>query len=155
MKSCLACALAALLSGEIQALSTGFGEAVDLANAGEVKIIGVTSDERVDAYADAPTMVEQGNDTTFVNWRGFFAAPGLPDDKLAMYQDALTKMYETSEWEEVRARNGWVELRLKSGAQGAHREFQRLRVRLMTMCLLKVVRAPPIRQRSIIRATPV
>ena len=42
-------AMAALLSGEIAALSTGFSEAVDLANAGEVKIIGVTSDARVDA----------------------------------------------------------------------------------------------------------
>lgn len=103
-------AMAALLSGEIAALSTGFSEAVDLANAGEVKIIGVTSDERVDAFPDAPTMVEQGIDTTFVNWRGFFAAPGLPDDKLAMYQDALTKMYDTAEWEEVRARNGWVNI---------------------------------------------
>ena len=40
-------AMAALLSGEITALSTGFSEAVDLANAGEVKIIGVTSDANV------------------------------------------------------------------------------------------------------------
>ena len=103
-------AMAALLSGEIKALSTGFSEAVALAQAGEVKIIGVTSDERVDAYADAPTMMEQGIDTTFVNWRGFFAAPGLPADKLAMYQDAIAKMYDTPEWEAVRARNGWVNI---------------------------------------------
>lgn len=103
-------AMAALLSGEIKALSTGFGEAVDLAKAGEVKIIGVTSDERVAAYDSAPTMKEQGVDTTFVNWRGFFAAPGLPADKLAAYQDAITKMYDTPEWEEVRARNGWVNI---------------------------------------------
>lgn len=103
-------AMAALLSGEIKALSTGFSEAVDLANAGEVKIIGVTSDERVDAFGDAMTMKEQGIDMTFVNWRGFFAAPGLPAEDLAAYQDAITKMYETPEWEEVRARNGWVNI---------------------------------------------
>ena len=103
-------AMAALLSGEIAALSTGFSEAVDLSNAGEVKIIGVTSDERVSAAPDAQTMMEQGIDTTFVNWRGFFAAPGLPEDKLAMYQDAIAKMYETDEWEAVRARNGWVNI---------------------------------------------
>ncbi len=103
-------AMAALLSGEIAALSTGFSEAVDLANAGEVKIIGVTSEDRVAAYADAPTMKEQGIDTSFVNWRGFFAAPGLPADQLAMYQEALTKMYDTPEWEAVRARNGWVNI---------------------------------------------
>ncbi|UWQ53381.1 tripartite tricarboxylate transporter substrate binding protein [Leisingera caerulea] len=103
-------AMAALLSGEIAALSTGFSEAIDLANAGEVKIIGVTSEERVDSYPDAPTMKEQRLDTTFVNWRGFFAAPGLPEDKLSAYQEALAKMYDTPEWEEVRARNGWVNI---------------------------------------------
>ncbi|MQQ09667.1 tripartite tricarboxylate transporter substrate binding protein [Epibacterium sp. SM1979] len=103
-------AMAALLSGEIAALSTGFSEAVDLAAAGEVKIIGVTSDDRVDAAPDAMTMKEQGIDTSFVNWRGFFAAPGLPEDKLATYQDAIAKMYDTPEWEAVRARNGWVNI---------------------------------------------
>lgn len=108
-------AMAALLSGEIAALSTGFSEAVDLANAGEVKIIGVTADDRVAAYGDAPTMQEQGIDATFVNWRGFFGAPGLPAEKVAAYQDALTKMYETPEWEAVRAQNGWVNIH-NSGA---------------------------------------
>ncbi len=103
-------AMAGLLSGEIRALSTGFSEAVTLAQQGEVRILGVTAPERVDAFADAPTMIEQGLDTTFVNWRGFFAAPGLPDDKLAMMQDAVAKMYDTPEWEEVRARNGWVNI---------------------------------------------
>ena len=103
-------AMAALLSGEIKALSTGFSEAVALAQAGEVKILGVTSDARVDAFADAPTMKEQGIDTNFVNWRGFFAAPGLPADTLAAYQDAIAKMYDTPEWEAVRSRNGWVNI---------------------------------------------
>ncbi|HID68687.1 MAG TPA: tripartite tricarboxylate transporter substrate binding protein, partial [Roseibacterium sp.] len=103
-------AMAALLSGEIAALSTGFSEAVDLANAGEVKIIGVTSDARVDAFKDAMTMKEQGIDVNFVNWRGFFAAPGLPEADLAAYQAAISKMYDTPEWEAVRARNGWVNI---------------------------------------------
>jgi len=103
-------AMAALLSGEIAALSTGFSEAVDLANAGEVKIIGVTAPERVSAYPDAPTMMEQGIETEFVNWRGFFGAPGMPAEQVAAYQDAIAKMYDTPEWEAVRARNGWVNI---------------------------------------------
>ncbi|WP_150526055.1 tripartite tricarboxylate transporter substrate binding protein [Roseibium sediminis] len=107
-------AMAGLLSGEIAALSTGFSEAIDLANAGEVKIIGVTSGDRVPAYPDAPTMKEQGLNTEFVNWRGFFGAPGLSADKVSAYQDAIAKMYDTPEWEEVRARNGWVNIH-KSG----------------------------------------
>ncbi|WP_293448742.1 tripartite tricarboxylate transporter substrate-binding protein [Planktotalea sp.] len=103
-------AMAALLSGEIAALSTGLSEAIELAKAGEVKIVGVTSDARVDAAPDAMTMTEQGIDTTFVNWRGFFGAPGLSVEKTAAYQDAIAKMYETPEWEAVRARNGWVNI---------------------------------------------
>jgi putative tricarboxylic transport membrane protein len=103
-------AMAGLLSGEIAALSTGLSEAIGLAEAGEVRILGITSPERVPAYDTAPTMKEQGIDTEFVNWRGFFAAPGLPDDKLAAYQDALAKMYDTPEWEAVRAANGWVNI---------------------------------------------
>ncbi|WP_299629328.1 tripartite tricarboxylate transporter substrate binding protein [uncultured Tateyamaria sp.] len=103
-------AMAGLLSGEIQALSTGFSEAVALATQGEVRILGVTADARVGAFEDAPTMMEQGLDTTFVNWRGFFAAPGIDDAQLAAFQSALSSMYDTPEWEEVRARNGWVNI---------------------------------------------
>ncbi|PUB11866.1 putative tricarboxylic transport membrane protein [Yoonia sediminilitoris] len=103
-------AMAALLSGEIKALSTGFSEAVDLANQGEVKIIGITADARVDAAPEAMTMMEQGIDTTFVNWRGFFGAPRMSDEKLAQYQAAIAAMYDTEEWEAVRARNGWVNI---------------------------------------------
>jgi putative tricarboxylic transport membrane protein len=43
-------AMAGLLSGEIDALSTGFSEAIALADAGEVRILGVTAPERVPAY---------------------------------------------------------------------------------------------------------
>jgi putative tricarboxylic transport membrane protein len=102
--------MAGLLSGEVVAVSTGFSEAVELARAGEVRIIGVTADERVATYDEAPTMQEQGNDTTFVNWRGFFAAPGLSDEDLAAYQGALAAMYDTEEWAAVRDRNGWVDI---------------------------------------------
>ncbi len=103
-------AMAGLLSGEVVAISTGFSEAIALAEAGEAKIIGVTSSERVDTMPDAMTLKEQGIDVEFVNWRGLFAAPGLPQDKLTVYQEVLTAMYDTPEWEEVRARNGWVNI---------------------------------------------
>ncbi|NKC12117.1 MAG: tripartite tricarboxylate transporter substrate binding protein [Gammaproteobacteria bacterium] len=103
-------AMAALLSGEIHALSTGFSEAVGMAKAGEARIIAVTSAQRVPAFMDAPTLKEQGYDAEFVNWRGFFAAPGLPADKRDLYIAALGKMYDTPEWEAVRARNGWVNI---------------------------------------------
>jgi putative tricarboxylic transport membrane protein len=103
-------AMAALLSGEIQVLSTGFSEAVELARADEVRIIGVTAPDRVPAYEEAPTFMEQGYEVEFVNWRGFFGPPGLPEERRQAYIALFEAMYETPEWEEVRARNGWVEI---------------------------------------------
>ncbi len=103
-------AMAGLLSGEIDALSTGFSEAIALAEQGEVRILGVTAPERVPAYTEAATFAEQGIDAQFVNWRGFFAAPNLPEDKLVAYQEMLGAMLETPEWEEVRARMGLVNI---------------------------------------------
>ena len=55
----------------------------------------MTANARIDAYKDAPTMQEQAIDTTFVNWRGFFTAPGLPAEQLAAYQAAIAAMYDT------------------------------------------------------------
>ncbi len=104
-------AMAGLLSGEIMALATGFGEAIALARQGEVTILCVTSEARVAAANHTPTCNEAGSiGTSFVNWRGFFAAPGLPADKKAAYIQALEKMYDTPEWQAVRDRNGWVDI---------------------------------------------
>ncbi|WP_349358896.1 tripartite tricarboxylate transporter substrate-binding protein [Stappia sp.] len=104
-------AMAGLLSGEIQALSTGFGEAIELAKQDQVRILCVTSAERLPAATDVPTCIEAGAaGAEFVNWRGFFGAPGLSAEKQKAYIDAFTKMYDTPEWETVRARNGWVNI---------------------------------------------
>ena len=103
-------AMAGLLSGEIKALSTGFSEALALARQGEVDILCVTAAERVADAPEYPTCKEGGAAAEFVNWRGFFGPPGLSDAQTQAYADVLTQMYETAEWEEVRARNGWVEI---------------------------------------------
>ena len=104
-------AMAGLLSGEIKALATGFGEAIELSRQGEVNILCVTSAARLPASQDTPTCDEAGSKgTEFVNWRGFFAAPELPDDKKAGFIAALESMYDTPEWQAVRDRNGWVDI---------------------------------------------
>lgn len=103
-------AMAGLLSGEIQALSTGLGEALDLQKQGQVSILCVTATERVADAPDVSTCTEAGNPAEFVNWRGFFGPPGLSEEKQAQYVVALKEMYDTDEWETVRARNGWVEI---------------------------------------------
>ena len=103
-------AMASLLSGEISVLSTGLSEAIALADAGEVRILATTASEQVPAAPNAKTLKQQGVDVEFVNWRGFFAAPNLPEAKRLQYINALEAMYKTPEWETVRAQNGWVNI---------------------------------------------
>lgn len=102
-------ATAALLSGETQLLSTGLGEVLEMSKSGQVKILAVTAPKRLPAAPDVPTLTEYGNETVFANWRGFFAAPGTSKEKIAEYNQALNKMYGTSEWAVVRDRNGWID----------------------------------------------
>ncbi|EFP95711.1 tripartite tricarboxylate transporter substrate binding protein [Vibrio caribbeanicus] len=102
-------ATAALLSNETPLLSTGLGEVLEMSKSGQVKILAVTAPKRLTAAPDVPTLTEFGNPTVFANWRGFFAAPGTPQKKIAQYNEVLEKMYQKPEWVKVRDRNGWID----------------------------------------------
>ena len=102
-------ALASLLSGETQLLSTGFSEVVQLAASGQVRILAITSPTRVAVAPDIPTLNEFGNRFVFANWRGFFAAPGVDSAKVDEWVAMLKAMYATKEWQQVRDRNGWID----------------------------------------------
>ncbi len=99
-----------LLSGETQLLSTGLSEALALAEQGEVRILAMTAADRLDHAPDVPTISEQGVDLVFTNWRGFFGAPGLSEDRVREFQDLLSRMYDTEEWEEIRLQRVWSNL---------------------------------------------
>jgi putative tricarboxylic transport membrane protein len=100
-------ALAGLLTGEIDILSTGLGEVLDKHKNGELRIIGITSEEPIDGI---PSFKSLGVDAYFANWRGFFGAPNLPQEKIDAFAKVFADMYKTKEWEDVRARNGWTNL---------------------------------------------
>ena len=101
-------ALAGLLSGETQILSTGLGEVMGARD--QVNIIGITAPERVGDAPDVPTLKEQGFDVQFVNWRGFFGPPGMSGSKRNEIAKMLGDVQKTPEWEAVRKRNAWVNI---------------------------------------------
>lgn len=102
-------AMAALLSGETELLSTGLGEVLEMSKNGQVRVLAVTAPERLPAAPNIPTLKEYGNETVFANWRGFFAAPGTSQEKLDEWNQTLSKMYKTEQWATVRDRNGWID----------------------------------------------
>ncbi|MBL4831977.1 MAG: tripartite tricarboxylate transporter substrate binding protein [Aliivibrio sp.] len=102
-------AMAAVLSGETPLLSTGLGEVLEMSKSGQVRILAITAPERLAAAPNVPTLKEMGNDTVFANWRGFFAAPGISQEKIDGFNKVLSKMYKTDQWVTVRDRNGWID----------------------------------------------
>ena len=106
-------AMVGLLSRETQMLSTGLSEAIALAEQGEVRILAMTAAERLPGFETVPTLKEQGVDAEFINWRGFFAAPGADTATVEGRQALLRAMYDTPEWETIRSTRGWTELYLE------------------------------------------
>ena len=109
-------AMAGLLTGECDALSTGLSEAIEMHRAGEVRILAITAPQRLTELPDVRTLTETGLPLTFANWRGFFAAPGLTEQRYKQMINTVEAVVETSEFEEIRSRNGWSRLQLSDQA---------------------------------------
>lgn len=104
-------AMAGLLSGEVQALASGYGEVVDLARQGWVHIVCIAAQRRLSMAPDTPTCDEAGaSGAVFVNWRGFFTAPQPDEQRAEHYRALLAEMQRTEAWQTVRDRYGWVDL---------------------------------------------
>ena len=103
-------ALAGFLTGEADVLSTGFSEVLEYHRAGRLRIIAVSAPQRVAGLPDIATFIDQGVAFEFVNWRGFFAAPGISSQAADEYSNLLRTMQTTTVWEELRRRNGWQNL---------------------------------------------
>jgi len=100
---------AQVLGGHIDLFSTGLSEIQALIESGDLKALGQTAPHRVGEgiVAEIPTCVEQGINATFVNWRGLFGPPEMPEYAVNYWRDTLKKMRVTPEWAEARKTNGW------------------------------------------------
>lgn len=102
-------AVAQVLGGHVDLISTGLGDVVQLVKSGNLRALAQTADKRVGegVIADIPTVKEQGIDTTFENWRGLFGPKDMPEYAVTYWGNTLKNMVETPEWAEARTRNGW------------------------------------------------
>lgn len=105
-------ALAALLGGHIDIYSTGMAEIVGPLEAGDIRALAITSPTRIadGPLAQVPTLKEQGIDAVFINWRGIFGIPNMPEAAKAFMEDALKKLSETKAWKDICKHNGWTEV---------------------------------------------
>jgi putative tricarboxylic transport membrane protein len=100
--------LAGILGGDVAFAATGIGEVTESAEAGEVRILAVTSEEAVEGV-DAPTLTDEGVDLVFANWRGIVAPGGLSDEDTQKWIDAVTEMHDSDAWTKALEDNGWTD----------------------------------------------
>lgn len=98
--------LTALLGKKIAAGTSGLGEFTDQIEAGQLRVLAVSGDQRVDGV-DAPTLTESGIDLTFTNWRGILAPPGISDEDRQAMVKVLENMHATPAWKDALVKNGW------------------------------------------------
>jgi tripartite-type tricarboxylate transporter receptor subunit TctC len=102
---------AALLGNQVDAAMTNigpvFGEIENL------KVLGVTSDERVSFLPDVPTFRELGVDVVTSVERVFMAPKGVPEDRLEVLRDGFREIWHNPDFqarmEELRFGMAWLD----------------------------------------------
>ena len=101
--------LAQLLGGHVDIVSAGIGDVMGLVESGDVRVLGITADQRVGSgiVAEMPTCIEQGIPATFYNWRGIFGPKDMPEEAREFWENTLAELVLTQEWADTCEKYGW------------------------------------------------
>nr|WP_312971374.1 tripartite tricarboxylate transporter substrate binding protein [Pseudomonas sp.] len=95
----------ALLGGHIQVASTDIADSVPHVQAGDMRILAVLADQRLEGpvVADIPTAKEQGYDVTWPVIRGFYLGPKVSDEAYAWWKNAFDTLLASEDFAKLRA----------------------------------------------------
>lgn len=85
-------AVAALLGGQVDAISTGPSSVLQHIKAGTVRALAHWGDKPLDALPDVPSLKQAGYDVKFVQWSGIFVPKDVPQDVITRLRDAARKV---------------------------------------------------------------
>jgi putative tricarboxylic transport membrane protein len=104
-------AIAAILSGSVDAGVSGVSEFADQVEAGKMRVLAVSGEEAVDVGGtQTPTIKQEGYDVVLTNWRGIVAPPGLSDAERDTVVEFVDEVRATPSWQESVERFGWTEV---------------------------------------------
>lgn len=98
--------MTALMSGQVTVGSVCPAEASAQIQAGQVRILGICSENRLADYPDVPTLKECGYDVVYGAWRGLCAPKGTPADVVDKLEDIFCQAAQTQEFIDFCANNG-------------------------------------------------
>ncbi|TKC18016.1 Bug family tripartite tricarboxylate transporter substrate binding protein [Robertmurraya kyonggiensis] len=99
-----------LLGGHIQVISTGLSEAIQHVEAGNARILAISSPEQLNGeLADIPTWKSMGIDVSILHWRGIFGPPNMPEEAVKYWDEKLGELVKTDTWKELLEKHGWFD----------------------------------------------
>lgn len=93
-------AVTQMLGGQVGIVSTDLGEIMGFVESGDIRLLAVLADEKLEVLPEVPTAKDQGFDVTGYNWRGFYTGGKVSDEAYQAWVDRLGKLYETAAWQE-------------------------------------------------------
>lgn len=94
-------AITQMMGGQVGVVSTDLGEAAGFAEAGDVRILAVLSEEPVAAFPEVPTAISQGYNVEGYNWRGFYTGGEVSDEAYEAWLQRLETVYQSEAWTEA------------------------------------------------------
>lgn len=94
-------AVTAAMGGHVDAIVVGPPEGVSQIESGDLRCLGIFSEERLEAFPNQPTAVEQGIDFTLSQWRGVAAPKGTPREYIDHVHDAFKATMEDEEFKRL------------------------------------------------------
>lgn len=101
----------ALLGGNVDALVGSSSVVNAQVDAGEIRLLAVSSGVRAPNRKDIPTLKELGL-TKIVDeniWRGFFGKPGIPLERLDKLSKVFEQVAKDSEWQEYQKKENQID----------------------------------------------
>ncbi|MFK8081591.1 MAG: tripartite tricarboxylate transporter substrate binding protein [Granulosicoccus sp.] len=90
-----------LVAEGVDVVTCSIVEAAALIDAGKVKSLAIMNDERIDAFADVPTLAEAtGIDWQLAAWRGLAGPKGMPEEVTTTLTAAFDKVWQSEEFQE-------------------------------------------------------
>ena len=94
-------AIANVLGKNIDAVTVSGAEVSAQVRAGEMKILAVFGEKRMDIFPETPTAREQGFDIVVNTFRGLGGPVDIPEDRVAILHEGFKKMMEEPEFVKV------------------------------------------------------
>lgn len=116
-------ALAAMLSGEIDMVTSTVPATIPLVNSGKIRALAVMAPKRVPSLPKVPTTAEAGMpEVVMITWYGLFVPAGVKPEIVARLNSEVGKAMNT---QNARARLNKVELDVATGTPAEAAEFMR------------------------------